>query len=100
MRLSEMDPYDRWFKTVLDKYAPGLWSHLDLVPSLPVEAQAEILDHLVRLACDAQNMRNISLGRQGLQEVPRLWLLSLLNNSIQRTLDIDDEWHFRRLCEV
>ena len=100
MRLNDIDPYDRRFKATLDKFAPELWAHLDLIPSLPSEAQAELLDYYVELACDAQNVRNITLGRQALQEVPRGWLLLHLHESVKGMLDLDDDWHFRRLCEV
>ncbi len=40
------------------------------------------------------------MGRAGLLVIPRNWLLENINEAVQRVLDLDDEWEYRRLLEI
>lgn len=40
------------------------------------------------------------MGRAGLLVIPRNWLLENIKEAIQRVLNLDDEWEYRRLLEV
>ena len=73
--MAEATPYDLAFRRQLDTYQPDLWHHLELVPQLPPETSAELLSYLLDLACRAQHVRNIELGRTALLALPRAWLL-------------------------
>lgn len=94
------DPYDIAYKQRLDAIYPRLWDALDRVPALPAETQAALLREALEMACTAQNMRNITLGRETLWALPREWLLRNLETAAQSTLNLDDDWEYRRLLEV
>jgi hypothetical protein len=93
-------PYDRRLREDLDAIAPGLSDDLGFAAGLP-EAQAErLVGLIIELACQCQNTRNITLGREAAAEVPRLWLLGRIEGVAERMLDLDDEWEYRRFLEV
>ncbi|HEX6818565.1 MAG TPA: hypothetical protein VF120_09340 [Ktedonobacterales bacterium] len=91
--------YDQRFKAKLDKIEPGLWARLERVPSLSAEAQDVVLRFLLGTGCQATHSRNIIL-RTGLFCISRDWLLPRIEQSAAVTLDLTDEWEYRRLGEV
>jgi hypothetical protein len=59
-----------------------------------------VLSYFLELACQAQNMLNIELGRASLVTLPRKWLLEKIEAAAKPLLDTNDEWEYRRLLEV
>jgi hypothetical protein len=84
----------------LERIQPGLSENLELMVDLsPVSAQ-EAVRYLLSLACEAQNARNISLGREYLAKIPRDWLVERIESWAEFLLTANDEWEFRRLLEL
>jgi hypothetical protein len=70
------------------------------VPTLNPSTGDAVLSYLLELACQAQNMRNIELGRTALLALPRAWLLDRIEAAAEPLLELGDEWEYRRLGEV
>lgn len=47
-----------------------------------------------------QSIGNISIGRQLIQSLPTEWTLAWIQTIASESLELDDEWEFRRLLEL
>ena len=92
--------YDRSYKKQMDAFPKGLWSQLELIPMLEPDVRKDIIQYLLELACQCQNMRNITLGRESLWSLPREWLIQHIESYAEPLLQLEDEWEYRRLAEV
>lgn len=88
------------YRDVLNRLYPDLAENLHLLPTLEQSIVSLAVQFLLSLACQASNSANIELGRNGLESIPRNWLLSNIEREAQFLLDMDDEWEYRRLSEV
>lgn len=88
------------FKRAFDSIEPNLCENFELTPNLEPEKGYLVISYLLEFACQCQNMLNIELGRAGLLSLPQHWLLQNIKEVIQRVLNLDDEWEYRRLLEV
>jgi hypothetical protein len=95
-----MDSYELAYRKQMDSFRKDLWQHLDTVPLLVENLAREVVSYLLELACQAQNERNIVLGRAALQAIPRQWLLLRIEAAAEPLLSLDDDWEYRRLLEV
>jgi hypothetical protein len=94
------DPYVEAYRDRMSTFGPDFWRRLDTVPSLPVDRSAELLAYVLGLACQAQHIASITLGRLSLTRIPRLWLLEHLGSAASSSLDLEDEWQFTRYVEA
>ncbi len=94
------DSYEERYRQQMDTFRAGLWSRLDLVPTLEPDLRDVVAHYLLELACQAQNIANISLGRRALLGLPRVWLLAHVEVYAEPLLQLEDEWEYRRLAEV
>ena len=92
--------YDKWFQQKLNEFQPGLANDLSLIPGLEKPAQESVLDYLLELACRAQRIDNINLGRQAIWSIPRTWLLAHIEEAAEPLIQLNDEWEYRRLIEL
>jgi hypothetical protein len=92
-------PYLDQLVRQLDAVSPGVYQHLDTLDSLPKTKAMEVVGILLTDACQAQNDLVIRLGREGLSAIPRAWLQAVLPEAIERFLNLDDDWEYRRLLE-
>ncbi|MDP9375151.1 MAG: hypothetical protein M3Q65_22415 [Chloroflexota bacterium] len=92
--------YDVAFKRQMNAYHEELWQHLALVPALEPQTRNAVMEYLLELACQAQNERNIDLGRRAILGLPRAWLLQHLETYAEPLLQLEDEWEYRRLGEI
>lgn len=88
------------YRDSLNKLHPDLADNLHSLPTLEQSVASLAVQFLLALACQASNSANIQLGRDGLESIPRNWLLSTIEREAQIVLDMDDEWEYRRLSEV
>jgi hypothetical protein len=58
------------------------------------------LREAVELACKPQNASRIVTGRKQVLAMPRQWVLERIENVAAESLDISDEWEYRRLLEL
>ncbi len=84
----------------LNAYEENLWFHLERVPQLDPEAGKAVLSEFLELACQAQHIDNIEIGRYGILAIPRGWVLQHIEDLAEPLLQTDDEWEYRRLFEV
>jgi hypothetical protein len=92
--------YDDHTRQTLERFYPGLSENLELMVDLSPVSAEEAVRYLLSLACEAQNARNISLGREYLAEIPRDWLVERIESCAEFLLTSRGEWEFRRLLEV
>ncbi len=100
MKLNPISPYDNRVIEWLSAIQPDLWNHLALVPTLPEETAFQILRYFVKLACEPTNIRPITIGREAVLELPRIWVLKNIERIALENLDLEDDWEFRRLAEL
>lgn len=101
MNLSTTFPYDVRFKEAVDAILPDLSRDLSRATTLDEASADRLLSLILGLACQAQNVRNITLGREACLELPRQWLLNRIEKAAFQFLDWKtDDWEFRRLMEV
>lgn len=84
----------------VNAHEPNLWEHLDRVPLLPPGAGRAILEDFLELACRCQHLGNITIGRRGLLDLPREWVLRHIEPAIEPLLQREEEWEYRRLLEA
>ena len=101
MKLNPTGPYDRSFEKHVESVLSGLSSDLHRVRELMDDDAHRLVSYFLELACQAQNARNIKLGREAALELPRQWLLDRIERIADQTLDLDnDDWEYRRLLEL
>lgn len=84
----------------LEALAPGLSGDIGRITALDPCAADRVLEYLLGLACQAQHMEPIRLGRVAIGAIPRDWLLPRVMTVAKRCLDLEDEWDVRRLLEL
>lgn len=100
MNYNHQSSYDRELQRHLDAYHLGLSADLSLIQSLDAGIVINVLTYLLELACQAQNIRNIELGREALLSLPREWLLERIEMASKPLLELNEEWEYRRLMEI
>jgi hypothetical protein len=98
--MNRLHPYDERYRQRMDAFQAGLWAYLDTVPVLESDIRDEVVQYLLELACRAQNIRNITLGRTALLALPRVWLLAHIEHYAEPLLQLKEEWEYRRLAEL
>ncbi len=88
------------YRKRLGYYHTGLAEDLNLIIGLDTSTQNSILKYLLELACESQNIRNISLGRQALWSIERKWLISRIEDAAEPLIQLGNEWEYRRLIEL
>jgi hypothetical protein len=84
----------------IDSVCPNASGRLDRIDELPDSAGKAIVNTLLRQACESQHIGNITSARRALLMLPRAWLSSVLQGAIAETIDLADEWEYRRLVEL
>lgn len=51
-------------------------------------------------ACDASNAPIITEGRKEILSMPKDFVIQNVHKIAEKILDLNDEWHFRRLLEL
>jgi hypothetical protein len=94
------DPRVQALQRFLEGLRPGLSDHPEMLPTLDAVASRQALTRLLELACSAQHIGNIQLGRGYLVDVPRVWLLDHIQPVAEELLASGDDWEYRRLLEL
>ena len=93
--------YEVSFRKTLNTFCEGLADNLQLITGLSENVAAEAIAYLVQLACESQNIANISLARQALSKLPPTWLVPRIHAIAEGNLDLlNGEWECRRLLEL
>ena len=97
---ARVDPFKNNLVAILDEIAPGAFDQLEKLASLPIDIRSRIVDELVQRACTCQHVGNIYVSHNALLRIPSDLRASMLQDAVTRTLDLDDEWEYRRLVEL
>lgn len=100
VNLNRLGGYDRRVIEYLDEIQPEIWKNLAIVPSLPGAVARDVLVYFVKLACTPQNTRPIMIGREAIVEMPKGWVLQHIEGIASDHINLEDDWEFRRLCEL
>ena len=94
------EPHAVQFRQKMDSFHPNLWAHPELITTLDLDQAQQALRYLLELACQAQNMVNITFARQALLTMPHDWLVTHIGPLVESQLDLEAEWEYRRLGEL
>lgn len=101
MKFSPATSYDMRFKEDLEAILAGLSTNLHLAATMDEARASRLLNIVLERACQCQNARNITLGREAFMELPRQWVLDRIEKAAFQLLNWDnDDWEYRRLVEV
>jgi hypothetical protein len=94
------DPFTADLDRKIDSVYPNASGRLDRIDELPDSAGKAIVNILLEQACESQHIGSIMSARKALQILPRAWLSRMLRDAIGETVDLADEWEYRRLVEL
>lgn len=95
-----IDSYSQHYIEEMNSFYPSLWEHFDILPSFSKENSTGVISYLLKIGCQSTHIGNIRLGRESLASIPRSWLIERIYNIANQTLDLNDEWEYRRLLEI
>jgi hypothetical protein len=84
----------------LDAVAPGVHDRLEELDRLSEAVGEQAVRILLQQACQSQHVGNIQAAKDAIARIPEPWLLTMLEKTIDESLDLGDEWEYRRLLEV
>lgn len=87
-------------KQELEKILPGSFSNLENIEDFGQEKACHVLKVLIENSCLATNVGVITAGRELTKRVPKSFLIKNIESQIESSLDLSDEWDYRRLLEL
>ncbi len=95
-----ISPYEEDIATKLDAIEAGIGGQLTSLGECSIQTIHEVLKCLVQFACCSQNTAPISLARKLMGQIPEACLNEHLYPVILESLDLSDEWEYRRGLEL
>ena len=95
-----MNMYEERLNYWLKKHTGVILKDLDSFDSFPFALKYKILKEFVEWACQPQNIDAIELGRKRVTSLDKKWLKDHLIDVAKDTLDLSDEWEYRRFVEL
>ena len=93
-------PFSTQLAKLLAKVQPTAFERLEELDQFSEPISERILGILLEVACQSQHIGNIQAGRDAMARVPREWLREVLPRLIDKSLNLKDEWEYRRLLEL
>ena len=84
----------------INAIVPDGYAHLEQIDQWNTDKALLVLKAILSRGCQAQNSLNITLSREAYQRLPVAWLSQHLSPIVDSTLDLRDEWEYRRLVEM
>lgn len=84
----------------INKIADEGYSNIKSLNELPIDKAREILSILLEFACKGQTHAYINISRKLILQIPLNWLLENFIIVVETTIDLNDEWEYRRLLEL
>lgn len=99
---NQSNPYFQNFSDFMNSIDNGksILKNWNLIEKIKDENSDKIILHLIDLACDAQNIANINIGRYFLQSTSKDWLMKRLKRLIKSFLENGDYWNYQRALEL
>jgi hypothetical protein len=92
--------YEDILRLQVDSIAPSAPEQLACLDTLPDDMGRRVTSIILSFACQAQNDAAINAGRNAFNRIPQNWLATHLRQVVAETLDLTDEWEYRRLLEL
>ena len=77
-----------------------IYFNADEIKNSSEEISSAIVGELVGWACKPQNIMPISIARDCLKQFPVEWVSSKMKQTALKSIDITDDWDYRRLLEL
>jgi hypothetical protein len=100
MNTNLVDPYELNIRKALDKILPGAYDNIEKIGGFPTEIRKNILEILIKYACESQNVTAIMLARDRIKKIPSSCLSCIFLEASDAVIDFQDEWEYRRLLEL
>jgi len=100
MNTNLVDPYELNIRKALDKILPGAYDNIEKIGGFPTEIRKNILEILIKYACESQNVTAIMLARDRIKKIPSSCLSCIFLEALDAVIDFQDEWEYRRLLEL
>ena len=96
-----MDVYERSLSDEINRLAgKQVFFDVDRIVGLDQKTGNEVVGCLLSSACQSQNDRPITLGRQYLTMLPKEWVIDRIKEVVTTVLDLNDDWEYRRFLEL
>src|SRR4051812_13309945 len=94
-------PQEMLLRDQINAIVPDGYVALESIDALKEHHSAiEIVSTIAEFSCLSQNEASISAGRNAFKRLPRLWVLNNFSSIIEKVVNIDDPWEYRRLLEL
>lgn len=77
-----------------------IYFNIEEILKLPDNVSSEIVMILLSYGCQAQNEANITISRECLKQFPADWITKKIMKLVFKSINIYDEWDYRRLLEI
>ncbi len=84
----------------LNQISENAYEKIANITELPPSEGLKILRVLLENACLAQNVGVITLAREKIKEIQKEWLINYLSEGVEKSINLEDEWEYRRLLEL
>ena len=84
----------------LDGVARGAFENLEVIDRFPDPVSKKVVSILLQQACQSQHIGSINVARKAIARIPNGWLALVLDELVAESLDLSDEWEYRRLLEL
>ncbi len=84
----------------INKITDEGYNNIKSLNELPIDKAREILSILLEFACKGQTHAYINISRKLILQIPLNWLLDNFIIVVETTIDLTDEWEYRRLLEL
>ena len=96
-----MNTYEKWIADSINKIAnKEIFFNTDMIMRDSEEISANIVAELIGWACKPQNESSIRIARDCLKQFPIEWVSLRIKQTTIKSIDITDEWEYRRLLEL
>lgn len=87
-----VDPYEFNIRKALDKILPGAYDNIEKIGGVPTEIRKNLLEVLIKYACESQNVTVIMLARNRIKKIPSGCLSCIFLEASDTVIDFQDEW--------
>ena len=96
-----MNTYEKWIADSINKIAnKEIFYTTDMIMRDSEEISANIVAELIGWACKPQNESSIRIARDCLKQFPIEWVSLRIKQTTIKSIDITDDWEYRRLLEL
>lgn len=92
--------FEKDISDAINKITDEGYSNIKSLNELPIDKAREILSILLEFACKGQTHAYINISRKLILQIPLNWLLDNFIIVVETTIDLNDEWEYRRLLEL